>query len=414
LSAATPTPPSAADDKFGGNSGSASLLSALDSKAAAATATAATAAAASATTVAATSDSSTDAAPAPAADPVAPTTAEAIAPSQQQQQPRGLTFPPPPSAGETSDGNSSAPAPADVAAVQQAAVTPTPRPASGNWLLGQWEGPSLGCPPGGGFEFTSNQTRSYYQGTVTVALPATYELKGDRIVVRNPGTDGSYTYRQSSPDTVTIETAPPVMPPSIIGVKYQRCGAAPTAAATQSALVPASAPIPPVDPRPASAAPKATTDSASTASDAQRVATTSSGWDAFERGDYPGALAIWKPQALKGDRNLQVLVGSMYDYGQGVPADKKEALKWYLMAAQRGSGRGQFAAANLLSRGDAGPRNLVEAYKWLTLANQSLVDQAGQVTPVQALELRDQIARQMSQADIDKAQNLVSSFKGQG
>lgn len=423
LSAPAPATQPAADDKFGGNSGSASLLSALDSKAAAATATAA----AAATATPAAADSSADTAAAPAAA----TTAAGTATPAAQQQPRGLTFPPAVPAGDAATNVEAEPAPAaaPVAAVQQAAITPAPQP-SGNWLLGQWEGPSLGCPPGGGFEFTSTQTRSYYQGNISVALPATYELKGDRIVVHNPGTQGSYTYRQSGPDTVTIEAAPPVMPASIIGVKYKRCGPAPSAAATQSALVPAD--VPPVAPttagttaaadtaaavpQPSSsdAVPATPTEDAPTGAEAQKAATTSSGWDAFERGDYAGALAIWKPQALKGDRNLQVLVGSMYDYGQGVQEDKKEALKWYLMAAQRGSGRGQFAAANLLSHGDAGPRNLVEAYKWLTLANQSLANQAGQVTPVQALELRDQISRQMSQTDIDKAQSLASNFKGQG
>ncbi len=383
-------PTTQASSDFGRNNSSANLISALDAKKA-------IPAAAAPAAPQATAPAPQPAAPQPAAAP-APAPA-AAAPATEQ--PGALTFPRPEPSATTA--SAAAPAPVQQTSVQQASVAPAPQPQGGNWLLGRWEGPSLGCPPGGGMEFLSGESRSYYQGDIAVRLPATYQVKGDQIIVSNPGIDGSYTYKQTDSNGFVITAAPPTMPASIIGAKYKRCGAAPTAAAAASTNVAAAAPAPaPVKP---AAAPAAGT---------QKTAAASSGWDAFEKGDYQGALAIWKPQADKGDRNLQVLVGSMYDYGQGVTADKKEALKWYLKAAQLGSGRGQYAAGSLLARGETGSRNLVEAYKWLTLASRSLESQIGQVTPAQALQLRDEVARQMSQADISKAQGLVDTFRSQG
>ena len=34
-------------------------------------------------------------------------------------------------------------------------------------------------------------------------------------------------------------------------------------------------------------------------------------------------------KALRGDANAQFRLGVMYDYGQGVPKDNTEAVKWY-------------------------------------------------------------------------------------
>jgi hypothetical protein len=176
-----------------------------------------------------------------------------------------------------------------------------------------------------------------------------------------------------------------------------------------------SVPTMPAAPAPAVAAPASTQVATSepaatnTATGTAVTGTVADGWHAFDVGDYQTALGIWQPLAEQGDSNLQVLVGSLYDYGQGVKQDKAEALQWYLKAADAGSGRGQFAAGTLLSK-DAKLRNLVEAYKWLTIAGQTLLGQGGDVAANQALSLRQQISRDMSKDDIAKAEALAQSF----
>ena len=128
-------------------------------------------------------------------------------------------------------------APAAPATTQQASLA-TPAPVAGNWLIGQWQGPSLGCPPGGGLEFAPGETRSYFGGKVAAKLPATYQAAGDLITVVTTGVDGvghTYQYRRSADDRFVIAAVPPEMPANMVGVEYRRCGPAPL----QSAAVPA-------------------------------------------------------------------------------------------------------------------------------------------------------------------------------
>lgn len=435
---AAPAAAAAPPDGFGANAASANLLSALDSKAMAAASAANQPAAATVNQSAEVTPASASVPPAAAsaaAEPVqadtvpaepassepakpeiaAPAMSSSTSTAESPSQAKPLVFPRAEPMAKTAETSASIPTAAEAAvaapSLQQASVS-SPQPQAANWLLGQWQGPSLGCPPDGGMEFIAGETRSYFKGRIAVALKATYVLQGERIVVSNPGAEGSYTYHQISPDSFRIEAAPPVMPASIIGATYKRCGPAAVAMPeAKNTAVPASTTLSNSN---ASVSDTSTSNASDETATAAKAGDVKSGWDAFEKGDYAGALAIWKPQAEKGDANLQLLVGSMYDYGQGVAKDKKEALKWYLMAARQGSGRGQYAAGTLLARGGDGLQsNLVEAYKWLTLASRSLAAQPGQVTPSHALQLRSEIARQMSKGDIAKAESLAGDFHSQ-
>ena len=43
-----------------------------------------------------------------------------------------------------------------------------------------------------------------------------------------------------------------------------------------------------------------------------------------------------KTQANEGDAMAQLRIGEMYKYGEGIPHDYKEAVKWYRMSADQG------------------------------------------------------------------------------
>ncbi len=49
------------------------------------------------------------------------------------------------------------------------------------------------------------------------------------------------------------------------------------------------------------------------------------GFDAYKREDYETAYRLWLPLAGKGHARAQTALGLMYDVGQGVPQDYKEA-----------------------------------------------------------------------------------------
>ena len=49
-----------------------------------------------------------------------------------------------------------------------------------------------------------------------------------------------------------------------------------------------------------------------------------------------------KPAAEQGDADAQYNLGTMYDYGQGVSQDNKQAIEWYIKAAKQSHADAQF------------------------------------------------------------------------
>ena len=78
-------------------------------------------------------------------------------------------------------------------------------------------------------------------------------------------------------------------------------------------------------------------------------------------------------KAQQGSAEAQFNLGVMYDYGQGVPKDDTEALKWFRLAAEQGVARAQFRLGRMYANGKGVPENDTEAVKWYRLA----ADQGG-------------------------------------
>ena len=51
------------------------------------------------------------------------------------------------------------------------------------------------------------------------------------------------------------------------------------------------------------------------------------GFAAYEAGDFATALQEWTPLAEQGNVSAQYNLGTLYDSGDGVPQDYKEAVK---------------------------------------------------------------------------------------
>ncbi|WBO24075.1 SPOR domain-containing protein [Sphingomonas abietis] len=94
------------------------------------------------------------------------------------------------------------------------------------------------------------------------------------------------------------------------------------------------------------------------------AATVKDGVDAWQRGDYSGAVAIWRPQADAGDADAAFNLAQAYKLGRGVSADLGQAKMWYGKSAQAGHIQG---AANygLLLFQDGDRRS---AMPWITKA----------------------------------------------
>ena len=77
-----------------------------------------------------------------------------------------------------------------------------------------------------------------------------------------------------------------------------------------------------------------------------------SGVKAYDRGDYATALRIFRQLADQGAAEAQSYLGLIYDKGQGVGQDYKEAVKWWRKVVPQGCRSG-------LRQGSVRPRAYV-------------------------------------------------------
>jgi cell division septation protein DedD len=135
-----------------------------------------------------------------------------------------------------------------------------------------------------------------------------------------------------------------------------------------------------------------------------------SGIEAWQRSDYSGAVAIWRPLAEKGDADAQFNLGQAYRLGRGVTTnlaaaqtwferaakqghldaettlglllfqngDRAEGLKWLKQAADRGEARAQLVYGTALVNGDSVPQDPVLGYSYVSRAAAQGLDPAKQ------------------------------------
>ena len=120
--------------------------------------------------------------------------------------------------------------------------------------------------------------------------------------------------------------------------------------------------------------------------------------------DYRAALAWHRKAAEQGKADAQYVVGAMYYTGNSVAADPKHAGAWFRRAASKGHAEAQYALG-LMYRYHAGglPKDKVLAYMLWTLA-------AAGGNP-NAAEQRAEIAKRMTQEQIDEAQALARAWQ---
>jgi len=92
------------------------------------------------------------------------------------------------------------------------------------------------------------------------------------------------------------------------------------------------------------------------------------GRDAYQKGDYAGALKLLRPLADAGNPEAQVYIGLSYEFGDGVAKNTAEAVKWYRQAAEKGSIDAAYNLGTIYEEGNGVPKNMVEALKWFRQA----------------------------------------------
>ena len=92
---------------------------------------------------------------------------------------------------------------------------------------------------------------------------------------------------------------------------------------------------------------------------------------AYGRKDYPRALRLFKRSYAVGDMRAANYLGRMYRDGEGVKEDRKEAMEWFRIAAERGDAEAQWSLGGMYES----ILNRDEGAKWeLRAAEGGLVD----------------------------------------
>ena len=129
------------------------------------------------------------------------------------------------------------------------------------------------------------------------------------------------------------------------------------------------------------------------------------GLDAYQKGDFVGAVKEWRPLADGGDAVAQYNLGLLYLDGHGVPQSPMEASNWFRRAAEQDYTAAQHNLGAMYASGQGVKKDFVQAYKWLNICaakgNTGCVSQ------------RDLIAKKLKAGQIAEGQRLATEFKPQ-
>ncbi|MBO4369494.1 MAG: sel1 repeat family protein [Desulfovibrio sp.] len=86
--------------------------------------------------------------------------------------------------------------------------------------------------------------------------------------------------------------------------------------------------------------------------------------EAYRKGDFAKARALWEKQAVAGDAFAMNNLGILYDRGQGVSVDLGRALHWFALSAKAGNPQGMSNYGWMLDQGRGIDANPEEAARW--------------------------------------------------
>lgn len=157
------------------------------------------------------------------------------------------------------------------------------------------------------------------------------------------------------------------------------------------------------------------------------------GIQAWQQGNYAGAVGIWRPLAERGDADAQFNLGQSYRLGRGVPTnlalakswlekaanqnhvdaettlglllfqngDQAAGLKWLKMAAVAGEARAMLVYGTALFNGDSVTQDPIAGYAYVYRANAEGLPAAK--------EILDQLNKLLNEADRRKALAMVEA-----
>ena len=121
------------------------------------------------------------------------------------------------------------------------------------------------------------------------------------------------------------------------------------------------------------------------------------------RQDYATARLWYEKAAAQGYASGQNNLGYLYADGKGVPKDETKGVEWIRKAAERRDATGQTSLGEMYRDGRGVPQDNVQAYMWFALGAANGAKRAA--------VLRDELALQMTSAQLAEAQKLAREWK---
>ena len=121
--------------------------------------------------------------------------------------------------------------------------------------------------------------------------------------------------------------------------------------------------------------------------------------EAYQNKYYVMAFKEWRLLAEKGDSNAEQWVADMYYNGQGVTQDYKEAVIWLRKVSEKGDAFAQSYLGKMYELGHGVKQDNVYAHMWFNIS----ASHGGALYS----ERRDAVAKKMTSAEVDKAQELA-------
>ena len=111
------------------------------------------------------------------------------------------------------------------------------------------------------------------------------------------------------------------------------------------------------------------------------------------------AVKWYRLAAEQGLADAQYNLGVTYHKGDGVPQNDKTAVRWWKLAAEQGNTSAQNNLGSMYALGKGVIKDFVYAHMWLNVAAMN--------GDRKSAKLRDIVSKQITPADISKAQNLA-------
>ena len=131
-------------------------------------------------------------------------------------------------------------------------------------------------------------------------------------------------------------------------------------------------------------------------------------WEAYLKGEFPKAVAVFARLAELGHPVAEWLMGNIYFFGQGIPKDYGKARIMFEAAADQGYFAAFAPIAQMYVQGLGVPADPSKAYYWYNIAAAQLPDSAERTD---MMNRREGIAASLTPAQIEAAQKRANNFK---